>query len=197
MLSFQMGKVKVCIWFSFFAVICLFLAIGQNPWGLFCISSSMLHELGHLAAFFYMGIPPLELHFEYSGIRLVPQNRLYSTGQEVLSLVSGSIVNLFCFFVLWALNLPVPAFFHLALGIFNLLPLQGLDGGQLLRIVLEQCCGPRLGGLISIVISCIADFFLVLGGLILFRKTGNFTLLLTVLYFFFLGFTTTKERDCR
>ena len=194
MLSFQMGKVKVYIWFSFFAVICLFLAIGQNPWGLWCISASILHELGHLAAFLYKGYPPLELHFEYSGIRLIPQKQIYPMRQEIFFLASGSAVNLFCFFTLWLLKLPVPAFFHLVLGVFNLFPLKGLDGGQILKLLLERLLGPRPGEMLSTAVSWIADILLVSGGLGLFRQTGNFTLLLTVLYFFFLGFST-KEKN--
>ena len=193
MLSFQMGKVKVCIWFSFFAVICLFLAIGQNPWGLWCISASFLHELGHLAAFLYKGSPPLEVHFEYSGIRMVPKKQLYPLGQDIFFLVSGSAVNFFCFLALWLLKIPIPALFHLILGTFNLLPLQGLDGGQILRISLERLLGPQSGGAISTVVSWIVALFLVLSGLVLFKKSGNFTLLVTVLYFFLLGFATKKR----
>ena len=193
MLSFQMGKVKVHIWFSFFAVICLFLAIGQNSWGLWCISASILHELGHLAAFLYKGCPPLELHFEYSGIRLVPKKQFYPMRQEVFFLVSGSAVNFFCFLILWFLKLPVPAFFHLVLGVFNIMPLQGLDGGQILRLLLERALGPRTGENVTVIISWVTDFCLVLGGVYLFQQTGNFTLLLTVLYFLLLGFTTKKE----
>lgn len=194
MLSFQMGKVKVYIWFSFFAVICLFLAIGQNPWGLWCIGASILHELGHLAAFLCRGYPPLELHFEYSGIRLVPQKHFHPMGQEIFFLASGSAVNLFCFLLLWLFQLPIPAFFHLVLGVFNLFPLKGLDGGQILKLLLERLLGLELGETVSTVVSWIADILLVSGGLILFWKTGNFTLLLTVFYFFFLGFST-KPKD--
>lgn len=191
MLSFQVGKVKVYIWFSFFAVICLFLSIGQNPWGLWCIGASILHELGHLAAFLYRGYPPLELHFEYSGIRLVPQKQFYPIGQEIFFLASGSAVNLICFLLLWLFKLPIPAVFHLVLGVFNLFPLQGLDGGQILKLLLERWLGPRES--ISTVISWIVDILLISGGLILFWKSGNFTLLLIVSYFSFLGFSGKKE----
>ena len=194
MLSFQIGKVKVYIWFSFFAVICLFLAMGQNPWGLWCISASILHELGHLMAFVYKGYPPLELHFEYSGICLIPKKQLYSIRQEIFFLVSGSAVNLVCSIALWLLKLPIAASFYLVLGIFNLLPLRGLDGGQILWILLECFWGARIGGAICAAISGMTDSLLILGGFFLFQKTGNFTLLLTVFYFFLLGFSTRRGK---
>lgn len=194
MLSFHMGKVKVYIWFSFFAVICLFLSIGQNPWGLWCIGASILHELGHLAAFLYGGYPPLELHFEYSGIRLVPQKQFYPIGQEIFFLASGSAINFICFLLLWLFELPIPAVFHLVLGVFNLLPLKGLDGGQILQLLLEKVFGVRSGNTINTIVSWITDILLVIGGFILFQHTENFTLLLIVLYFFFLGFSEKKER---
>lgn len=193
MLSFQLGKVRIYIWFSFFAVISLFLAIGQNPWGVWCISASILHELGHVAAFSVKRCPPLELHFEYSGIRLIPKRQVYPIRREFFFLISGSAVNFLCFLALWLLRLPVPAFFHLILGFFNLLPLQGLDGGQILQLLLDRKFGPQLGSSMSTIISWIVSFFLTIGGFLLFCRTGNFTLLLIVIYFFILGFAADKK----
>ena len=102
-------------------------------------------------------------------------------------------MNFICFLALWLLRLPVPAFFHLILGFFNLLPLQGLDGGQILQLLLDWKFDPRMGASISTMISWIADFSLVIGGFLLFCRTGNLTPLLIVIYFLILGFTTDKK----
>lgn len=191
MLSFQLGKTRCHLWFSFFAVICLFCALGKSQWGLWCVLMSLLHECGHYGAFVHFGAAPKELHLEYSGIRLVPNAQPLSISQEWLVLFAGSAVNLLLAGLLFLFHLPLHAGFPLVLGLFNLLPLAGLDGGQMLLLLLRRL-SPLHGDRIAEAISLFTQLVLSLAAIWLFIKTGNFTLLLVLIYFFLL--TIPKER---
>ena len=186
MFSFYIGKMKVYIWFSFFAIISLFLVLSQNEWGVWCISAGILHETGHLISYIIKGYPPKELHFEYSGIRLIPRRQIFHRKEDFIFLISGSLVNFICFFALKNFLL-IPSLFHLVLGIFNLLPLKSLDGGQIVAFLMEKILGFEKGEEVTDIISITVLCLLVLGGICLFIKTGNFTLLITVIHLILLG----------
>lgn len=193
MLCFSAGKIKIYIWFSFFATISLFLVLNKSEWGFFCVIASIFHEAGHLLAFLFLGHPPKELHFELSGIRLVPQKKLLSTWEDFLVLISGSLVNIILFFISLK-SFFIFSFFNLAIAFFNLLPMKSLDGGQILLVFLQRIFGDFKGEKISEVIFGVTALALICGGIYLFLKVRNFTLLVTVFHLFLLSFFDVKKR---
>jgi membrane-associated protease RseP (regulator of RpoE activity) len=76
---------------------------------------------------------------------------------------------------------------HLILGIFNLLPMKSLDGGQFVLMVMQNLFGVKKGIFVSNIIFVITEVLLVTAGVYLFFKTRNFTLILTVMHLLFLS----------
>lgn len=177
---------KIYVWFSFFAIISLLLVLSKNDLIIYGVAAAIIHELGHLTAFLIKGYPPKEIHLEYSGIRLIPQRNLFSFKDESIILLSGSIVNIIFFFLFYKL-IKIWAFMHLILGFFNLLPMKSLDGGQFVLTITQKLFGVRKGILISDFISITTEILLITAGVFLFFKTGNFTLILTVIHLLFLS----------
>ena len=79
-----------------------------------------------------------------------------------------------------AIRCSYAAGFHLLLGAFNLLPLPALDGGQLLELLAERRLSLRAADRLCFLVGLLTLMPLLSGGWLLFRRTGNFTLLLTL-----------------
>ena len=180
MIRFQIGKTRVELRFSFFAVLLLMAEISRSDRGLLCVLACLLHETGHLCGFVLSGQMPRAVILESSGMRIRPRNHPLPGFWEVLILLAGPTVNLACGWIFWELGLPISAWIHLFLAVFNLLPLAPLDGGQLFRIAATRFCGLRTGYVLSRTVHWCTFQLLTAAGLFLFLKTGNFTLLLTV-----------------
>jgi len=94
--------------------------------------AAALHELGHAWALWVLGHPVRSVSLSFTGAEMTTETLSYR--DELLAAAAGPAVNLIC-----SLLLPVwPAFgcYSLMLGLFNLLPLWGLDGGRILRCAL-------------------------------------------------------------
>ncbi|WP_421701410.1 site-2 protease family protein [Aliiroseovarius sp.] len=153
--------------------------------------STLLHELGHAWGCHVQGVPVRRVMI-YGGGGFCEHARTTTRREDELITAMGPIVNL----VLWAaaslafmnlyLSLPLSvlvllsqiAWLNLFLAIFNLLPVQPLDGGRLLQLTLMRFMEPRsatkLAGGIGVVLC-------VLWLPILFF---SFTMLGFVLFFF-------------
>ena len=138
MISFRLGRTCVFVSFSFFAVLCLYFQLGQDPRKAGCLWAALLHEGGHLAAFALQGAPPQEIHFGVGGIRLVSSEQPLSLPGELATLTAGALVNFVCCGLFYLLGQPVGAALHLCTGLFSLLPVPGLDGGEIAALLIES-----------------------------------------------------------
>ena len=108
-----------------------------DRWGLVppFVLAAALHEAGHLAALLALGIPVRALELSAAGA--VIRAELPGDRREALALAAGPGMNLLLallFRRLW----PLFALCNLCLGLANLLPLPGRDGGRLLALCKEK-----------------------------------------------------------
>lgn len=140
--------------------ICL-LAIGvisDNSGVMFLSFTSILfHELGHIFTMFLLGISIERIRFMPFGIQ-IDNSKTIKDNQKLLIALSGSIVN----FILALLSLiffdiieftRLFAGINLVFGIFNLLPILSLDGGVILKIILEKLFDFKVAETILTIIS--------------------------------------------
>ena len=93
------------------------------------LAAAALHELGHALALYAMDKPPRALRISFAGARMETPPLGYR--QELLAAAAGPGMSLLLGLLtpLW----PALGLYSLGLGLFNLLPLFGLDGGRMLR----------------------------------------------------------------
>ncbi len=108
---------------------------GVAPWAL---AACAIHELAHVVSLYWVGGSVKRIRFTIFGAEVEGESRgRLSYGGELLSVLAGPGSNLFLAFLAaragerWYLF----AGLNLSLGIFNLLPLPGLDGGRALRLL--------------------------------------------------------------
>lgn len=111
---------------------------GVLRWGLLCAA---LHEGGHLLAWAILVRRMPQLEVSALGICLRMRGVALSTVQEKVLAAAGPLTNLLlCTATVWVMDRWEYTYAgywfasaNLLLGVFNLLPLPGLDGARLLR----------------------------------------------------------------
>ncbi len=126
--------------------------------------AAAVHELGHFTALSLMGKPPNQLSLSFWGANMdIPA---LSYGQAAMAYAAGPLFSL-----ILGLYLPIcPALglMSLSLGLFNLLPICGLDGSGILVSLLSLRFAPetaqRTARIVSIILCMLALPFAVWAG---------------------------------
>lgn len=150
-----------------------------------CLLASIMHEIGHFIMLMIFRCRPKQIVVSVFGIRVEQkQNSKLSFIQNMWVSLAGPIVNLFTFSLLWLLEYRnMIAFIHLTLGIFNLLTIEPLDGGQaLLNILYQYIDANRAEKIVTVVSVCTLLPVAFLGFFLLIVSGYNFTLLTIALY---------------
>ncbi len=154
--------------------------VGLLVWGLL---ACLLHELGHIAAALVFGgrverlaltVVGAELGFSYSAP--------LSYGQDSLVALAGPAANLLAGSAAMALNCYLPAVLSFGIGVFNLLPIQPLDGGRVFYNLLAEWLEPDWADrLADAAAGCLVGL-LVGAGAVAAASYANVTLLITAFW---------------
>ncbi len=126
-----MPEIKFELKFSFPAVLAVILLTDTEGTAFFCLLACGLHEMGHIAVMLLTGKPPEKISLYGGGIRL--------TGglKTIPVIISGCSVNFLLFVIFWFLgksyDFKLFGMINLLTGIFNLMPIQPLDGYNLIE----------------------------------------------------------------
>lgn len=162
------------------------------------LAACALHELGHYAAIRLLGGRVARLKLSCVGAEMALSARCpLGPARELAAALAGPAVNLLCAWLCSGLGEAWWCFtgLHLALGLFNLLPVGPLDGGRALSCLLtlagrEDWAQPVVG-LLSVGLS----MGLTMGALLLWRVgEGNLTLLLVALWLSAIPLRKTKKK---
>ena len=141
--------------------------------------AAALHEGGHLLVMARMGHLPQRMVFGGFGVRIEQRAAMdVGYGKEALIYAAGPAVNLLCALLLQ--RRPDLQRIHLTMGLFNLLPLGCLDGGQLLRCILRQKVDFVRGTQLQKVLSAFLSAAVLLFGIVYAKQSPS--LLVTGLY---------------
>lgn len=165
---------------------------GFFPYMLFTIS---VHEMGHLLMMLVLGCPVQQLSFRAFGIEI--KGELPTDRRCAQIMLAGPCANLLTVFFLLpfaqngnniAVNLFTCSFL---LGIFHLLPLNGLDGAAALLSLTKEhritCCVCNGLTILAVMIFAFVGIYLIF-------ISGNPSLLVLSTYFF-LNFLSTKTKS--
>lgn len=177
-MTFQIKNCSVHLNFYFFALACAVAFFDRSGLLLTGLLTALLHEAGHLAVMLVLpGQAPSEVCLTPFGIRIKRRPLSEFARGGIIVLAAGSAVNL-TLAAVTAFFAPSFAAVNLAMGLMNLLPVDSLDGGGILKICLCRALDESLAERISTTVSIAVLFGMsFLGIYILFRTRYNFTLL--------------------
>ncbi|MGM9642616.1 MAG: site-2 protease family protein [Eubacteriales bacterium] len=116
------------------------------------LGAAVLHELGHMTAAMLLGIPLRSLDIGMFGASLKVRGSLISYPKEFLLCAAGPAMNFISAALICAVSLHRGyytecgewfASVSLMLGILNLIPATGFDGGRMLSVTVCSLFGPR------------------------------------------------------
>lgn len=201
-MTFKIFSVPVKISFLFPAAITLLMVTPIKDAALISFFSAFFHELGHLFAIKKLGGKIKNIEFGAFGgrITLRGENCLSLKGEAVAAF-AGPAVN-FIFAAIFFISIVftendvfvLPLAINLGMGLFNLLPVSTLDGGRIFSALLHMCLSERncdiILNTVSVIFLLIILFF---GFLLIMRKGGNFSLLITCAYLVIFGFVRAAD----
>ncbi|MDE5736982.1 MAG: hypothetical protein K2H93_01300 [Oscillospiraceae bacterium] len=136
-MELKLKNCRIIIDFGFPAMLALVFLQSENVIMRKILLVCLLHELGHGFVMCLTGAGVREIKLHASGMQMLTNTCLLSTGQSFCIYFSGPVVNLLFAILFWNINSET-AMLHASMGIFNLLPYKILDGGAMLHCVLEN-----------------------------------------------------------
>lgn len=147
----------------------IFIMIAFEPPGISLpsLSAAVIHECGHLAAAKMLGIKLRSLDIGPLGATIRTRSLLISYGREWLLCAAGPGANFLSCIAAYLIFRNTDSFrsngtafsfcaVSLLLGILNLLPIEGFDGGRMLFAVIGSTAGPRAAAIALSVCSVLS-----------------------------------------
>lgn len=180
-MSLRLGKRRFYIGYEAVAALTAVLLLDSSGRIILCIAAALLHELGHLTAMLLCGVGVRGVSLRLFDVK-IDADSPRGFARDLCVTLGGPAVNL----LLAAALVPTGSFFggaNLALGCFNLLPVQSLDGGRLLELLLLRRFGARACDRVMRIASFLFLLPLMTAGLYALLRSGyNYSLLAVSLY---------------
>lgn len=180
-MKLRLGELTVFVGYEAVAAMTAVLLLDKSNRMFCCFLAAILHELGHIAV-----MKLCRLRIRAVSLRMFDvliEADVPRSFREDLAVTSGGVcMNLICAVLLTPFNRTL-GYPHIALGIFNLLPLMSLDGGRLLELLLQRRFSARVCRNILRITTFIFLLPLLTGGFyLLFKSRYNYSLLAISLY---------------
>lgn len=144
------------------------------------VLAALLHEMGHLAALHLVGVDVEGIYFTSFGAEIRADTKYLPYGRDIFCTLAGPAVNLVAAVILArSAGDYLLAGANLLQGMFNLLPLTGLDGARALHLLLSWLMGPVKADRVSRVVElcCAAVITMLALYLVVRHHTGGFLFL--------------------
>ena len=143
-MRFKLFGTEIYISFFFAAVVTAMLAFDRTGLIIPALFAIVVHELGHLFAMWVLDCQPKRIRLVPAAVEIT--NKMSTKHRnDIIIAVCGPAVNLVIFFTLYFNYLAFGqesslyyALINLLIGAFNLLPVTGLDGGNILFALLSK-----------------------------------------------------------
>lgn len=180
-------KTKIIITAPFAFLIALLLIFDKTGMMSVSVIAVTLHELGHLMALYALNLPPKSITLSIIGVNIKQTYLFEKPIFETVVAAAGPISNLLTsFFLVPFIDKAFPAALCAAgivIGAFNLLPLSGLDGGDILNSLLSIKLNENKVNIITKVTNIITIVLVAfIGVCLLLSPSRNPTMLIAAVY---------------
>lgn len=188
---FRYENPRVKVGFSFAAAVALLFVFDKSGTAPIAVAACIAHECGHLLLLMVFGETPDEISFEMFGMSIKRSgNCRFSLRQEAAAALAGPITNMAIAAVTACAgqvfgntNMLRPAALNLGIAVFNLLPVEPLDGSKVLYYILCLFFEPEKADRAVRTVSLAVLLPLAAAGFFVLIRSGyNFTLLIAAAY---------------
>ncbi len=189
-MRFKLFGVEIYVSFLFAAVICFMIFTDRTGLCMPTLLCVLLHEAGHLIAMWICESEP-------KSIKLVPASVSITRGisrkkyGDMFIALAGPLLNIIAAVSVGAnymiTHLPISYMFmliNLAVALFNLLPVSGLDGGTVLLVILTKIYKnpQKAEGILKIITLLLGVIVFLLGVFICVKGKLNITVFIVAFY---------------
>ncbi len=201
-IKFKLRDCIVSVSFPFLALLTALLLLNNNLALFNGILAAIVHEFGHIFAMALKKSKPTQIYLRAFSVDIIdPKKELRDYNTDIFILLAGPLANLILSVVLFLLHscftisrLLVFAYANLFLAFFNLLPIEPLDGGQIIFNLLLRTLEVKTSRKLILFISFLVLFPLaILGFYTLLHSKNNFSLLFLSCYLM----TVLLFKNCR
>lgn len=173
----KFGRIEIAP--GFWVLLVTALAVGAGEVMPLAALAALVHELGHIAALRAFGVEIASISLGGFGAEIRADTRYLSYGRDILCTLAGPLTNILLGFLLARVSGDyLFAGANLLLGVFNLLPMSGLDGARALHLFLSLAADLSIADRVCFVTEFLfASLFLVLTVyVVVLHRTGIFLL---------------------
>ena len=190
-MKFKLLGSEIYISFLFVAVVSLMLATDKTGLALPTLFAVSFHEIGHLLAMWMIGKPPKSIRLIPASVQIT-RNISDTYKSDIKVALAGPIVNFILFVTLYINYLIFGnegilyySLINLIIGVFNLLPVTGLDGGTVLFSLIAKKRDINKAMLTLRIISlCLGAVCLILAITLTLRGKLNVSVYIISIYLF-------------
>lgn len=189
-MSFKIKGVRIEIGFPFAAAVTLMLLLDRNKTVLSALLCCVLHESGHLICLLSLSSPPKAVVLGVFGMRIDKGDDILDYRSEALCSAAGPAANFICAAALLCADssnfIRSFALLSVGVGVFNLLPVEPMDGSGVVKsLLLLHCDEEKTERTMNIMTAVLLLPLTVCGLALLFKSGGNFTLFAVSVYIAF------------
>ena len=177
MINIKIFGINFAVSIGFVGFLCLMLYVDRAGMMLPTILAVTLHEFGHLTALLIFGAKPQRVELKVGAVAIIG-NFVLTVKQRFIMLLSGSTVNFIVFVLLYCLYFVLQNLYLLnfslvmfVVGVINLLPILGLDGGEILSLIFIRFMKLKSANKLVLVFSIVTILFVLLLGLKVLNNT--------------------------
>lgn len=162
--------------------------LSNNKYLFLGFAACLCHEFGHLIFMFAKRVKVDKIVFYGAGIKIIPDKSFSFTDMhtQFFVLSAGCVFNFALYIILTPSSsalLKVFAVLNAGIGAFNLLPLQFLDGGRLLILLIYKFCNYNNAVIMERYIKWLNAILIIVTLLFVsLIGKGNVTLFITLCY---------------
>ncbi len=175
-MKFKLLGTEIYISFLFAALLTLMLATDRTGLVLPTFFAVLMHEIGHLFAMWVSECAPKRIRLIPASVQITsPITKRYRN--DIIIAICGPLVNFVLFFTLYFNYIVYKkeitlyyALLNLLIGLFNSLPVCGLDGGTVLKAIISKRKGPDKAAIFLKIITIITAVLIIAAAVILTIK---------------------------
>ncbi len=177
----HIGKTEISFKYLYAAILAFVLVMDRQGGIFCCFLASFFHETGHLIPLLFFKQKVERIEFSVFDIK-IKSDYCVSFPRELIIILSGVGFNFLLFIFSYGI-IPLFALANFFIGIFNILPVSTLDGGQAVSLILCRFISYEKAALIINILTVIVSIpMFTLGIIILFNTGYNFSFLLLSVY---------------
>lgn len=190
-MKLRFGRITIEFDYATAAAVCAAVILSRNASVLAAMVFTVLHEAGHIAVMQSRSKGDVEIKADLFNVVIKdPVRGVRGYREDAAIICAGPLVNITLWAALYVLYRITGyewaytcSMINAALGVFNLLPIETTDGGQLMRIFLYKRLQPNTADRVMLVLSVLLILPIACAGFcMLLDSRYNYTMLTAAMY---------------